>query len=73
MRSIIQATEAYQLSIDVTTSVHGHSLELVSFVPSARHPESHVKFQGVFSDAEFKALRDALNQVLEADYARLTP
>lgn len=65
MRSPIQATPAYELSIDLTATPHGHSLKLISFVPTARRPEEQVKFQGVFTTAEIKALRDALNQVLE--------
>ncbi len=73
MRSLIQATPAYELSIDITTSAHGHSLRLISFVPTARRPEDQVKFQGVFSTAELKSLHGALNQVLEADFSRLTP
>lgn len=73
MRSLIQATPAYELSVDIATSAHGHSLRLISFVPTARRPEDHFKFQGVFSTAELKSLRDALNQVLEADFSRLTP
>jgi hypothetical protein len=73
MRSLIQATPAYELSVDIATSAHGHSLRLISFVPTARRPEDHVKFQSVFSTAELKSLRDALNQVLEADLSRLTP
>lgn len=73
MRSLIQATPAYELSVDIAISAHGHSLRLISFVPTARRPEDHVKFQGVFSTAELKSLRDALNQVLEADFSRLTP
>lgn len=73
MRSIIQATQAYELSVDIATSRHGHSLKLISFVPSARHPEDHVQFQSVFSEPELTALRDALSQVLEATSARLTP
>jgi hypothetical protein len=69
MRSTIQATPAYELSIDITTSVHGHSLKLISFVPTARRPEDQVKFQGLFSTAELKSLGEALNQALarEAD------
>lgn len=62
MRSLIQATPAFELSIDITTTSHGHSLKLISFVPTARHPENQVKFHGVFSTAELKTLRDALNQ-----------
>ena len=42
MRSLIQATPAYELSIDITTSAHGHSLRLISFVPTARRPEDQV-------------------------------
>jgi hypothetical protein len=64
MRSLIQATPAYELSIDLTTTPLGHSVRLISFVPTARRPEEQVKFQGVFTTAEIEALRNALNQVL---------
>jgi len=73
MHSLIQATPAYELSVDIATSAHGHSLRLISFVPTARRPEHQVKFQGVFGTAELKSLRDALTQALEADFSRLTP
>ena len=71
MRSLIQATPAHERSIDITTSAHGHSLRLISFVPTARRPEDQVKFQGVFSTAELKSLRDALNQALTPEADRL--
>lgn len=64
MRLLIQATPAYELSVDITTTTHGHSLRLISFVPTARRPEDQVKFQGVFNTAELNLLRDALNQSL---------
>lgn len=64
MRSRIQATPAYELSIDIATSAHGHNIRLISFVPTARRPEEQVKFQGVFNTTELTALRDALNQAL---------
>jgi hypothetical protein len=64
MRSRIQATPAYELSVDIATSAHGHSIRLISFVPTARRPEEQVKFQGVFNTAELTALRNALNQAL---------
>jgi hypothetical protein len=73
MRSLIQATQAYELSVDIATTPQWHSLRLISFVPTARRPEDHVKFQGVFSTAEITALRDALDQALQADACRLTP
>ena len=71
MRSLIQATPAYELSIDIATSAHGHSLRLISYVPTARRPEDQVKFQGVFSTTELKSLRDALNQALPSEAERL--
>ena len=71
MRSLIQATPAYELSVDLTTTPLGHSLRLISFVPTARRPEEQVKFQGVFTTAEIKALRDALNQALATEGDRL--
>lgn len=71
MRSTVQATPAYELSIDITTSVHGHSLKLISFVPTARRPGDQVKFQGLFSTAELKSLGEALNQALAREADRL--
>ena len=73
MRSLIQATPAYELSVDIATSTHGHSLRLINFVPTARRPEDQIKFYGMFSTAELKSLRDALNQAMETDSSKLTP
>ena len=39
MRSLIQATPAYELSIDITTSAHGNSHRLVSYGSTARRRE----------------------------------
>ena len=64
MRSLIQATPAYERSLDITPTAYGHDLRLLSFVPTARRPEDHVQFQGVFSTAELTALRDSINQAL---------
>ena len=73
MRSLIQANPAYEFSIEITTLAPGHSLRLISFVPTARRPEDQVRFQAVFSTAELESLRDALNEALEANFRRLTP
>ena len=73
MRSLIQATPAYELSVDIASTAYGHSLRLISFVPTARRPEEHVKFQGLFSSAELESLRDTINQALEAQSERVTP
>ena len=69
MRSIIQATPAYQLSVDIIDTDHGHSLRFISFVPTARRPEEQVRFQGLFSTAELTALRNSIDQALAADPA----
>jgi hypothetical protein len=64
MRSLIQATPAYELSVDVANTAYGHRLRFISYVPTARRPEDHVKFQGLFSSAELQSLRDSINQAL---------
>ena len=66
MRSLIQATPAYELSVDIASTAYGHSLRFISFVPTARRPEEHVKFQGLFSSAELESLRGTINQALKA-------
>jgi hypothetical protein len=73
MRSLIQTTPAYEVSVDIATTAHGHNLRLISFVPTARRPEDQIKFQGVFSTLELKSLRDALNQALAPEADRLIP
>ena len=73
MRSLVQATPTYELSVDIANTAYGHSLRLISFVPTARRPEEHVKFQGLFSSAELESLRDTINQALEAQSDRVTP
>ena len=65
MHSLIQSTPAYELSADITTTIHGHSFKLVSFVPTARHPEEQTKFQTVLTTAELEALRDFFDLALE--------
>ena len=65
MRALIQSTPAYELSADITLTAHGHNFRLISFVPTARHPAEHVKFQATCSQAELVALRDLINQALE--------
>jgi hypothetical protein len=61
MRSLIQCTEAFELSASI--SQHGpigYQLKLIGFIPSANHPEEQVRFQGIFSKIELEALRDFL-------------
>ncbi len=47
MRSLIQATPAYELSVDIGSVGHVHNLRFISFVPTARRPEEQVKLQGL--------------------------
>ena len=73
MRSLIQNTPAYQLSIEISPTPLGQSLRLVSFVPTARRPEEQVKFQGNFTVQELMALQAAVEQALEPGGTKLTP
>ena len=73
MRSLVQATPAYELSVDIANTAYGHSLRLISFVPTARRLEDQVKFQGLFSSTELQKLRDTINQALDAQSERVTP
>ena len=66
MRNLIQATPAYELSADITTTPHGYSVKLISFVPTARRQEEQVQFQGLFSASELEALRDLITKALSA-------
>lgn len=65
MQATIQSSPAFELLADITRSEYGHSLKLISFVPSARRPEQQVKFQGLFTEAELRTLRDLIDQSLE--------
>ena len=66
MRSVIQANPSYELSVDIMPTAHGHTLKFISFVSTARHPEDQVKYQALLNKAELTALRDAINQALQA-------
>jgi hypothetical protein len=66
MRSLIQCTEAFELSASI--SQHGpvgYHLKLIGFIPSAIHPEEQVRFQGIFSKTELEALRDFLDTAIK--------
>lgn len=72
MRSLIQDTPTYQLSIDIAPTPLGKSLRLISFVPTARRPEEQVKFQGNFTLQELTALKTAVEQALATGNGKLT-
>jgi len=61
----IQTTPAWHLRASVTP-VRGdqHHLMVTSLVPTARRPEEHVRWQGVFSADELRALRDVIDRAI---------
>jgi len=64
MKTTIQETPAYRLDIELKRGPHGTSLMLISFVPTARHPEEQVKFQALLSDAELQKLQKVLSDAV---------
>lgn len=66
MQTTFQSTPTWQLDATVTATPYGHHLLISSFVPTARRPEHQVKFSGVFSTEELRALRDAIDRELQS-------
>ena len=64
MRTRIQATEAYELSVDITPTTYGHHLQLISFVPTARNPRNHIPFRALLSVSDLTSLRDSIDRAL---------
>jgi hypothetical protein len=64
MRSIVQASSAYELSADIAPTPYGHHLRIISRVPKARRPQDQVQFQGLFSRQDLLALRDCIEGAL---------
>lgn len=65
MQATFQTSPTWQLDAKVTATPYGHHLMISSFVPTARRPEHQVKFSGVFSIDELRALRDTISEALE--------
>ena len=57
---------AYELRAEIRHTAYGHHVRLLSFVPSARRPEEQVKFQGLFSTDQLRALRDLIDLEIAA-------
>ena len=66
----VQATllsgPAYELRAEIRCTPYGHHVRFLSFVPSARRPEEQVKFQGLFSADQLRALRDLIDREIRA-------
>ena len=66
MRSIVQCTDAFELSASITNhEPYGFNFRLISLIPSANRPEEHTRFQGQFSQRELIALRNFLDQAIK--------
>ena len=57
---------AYELRMEMRHTRYGHLVRFSSFVPSARRPEEQVKFQGLFSTEQLRALRDLIDREIGA-------
>ena len=57
---------AYELRAEIRHTAYGHHIRFLSFVPSARRSEEQVKFQGLFSTAQLRALRDLIDREIGA-------
>ena len=57
---------AYELRAEIRHTPYGHHVRFLSFVPSARRPEEQVKFEGLFSTAQLRGLRDLINREIGA-------
>ena len=57
---------AYELRAEIRCTPYGHHVRFLSFVPSARRPEEQVKFQGLFSTDQLRALRDLIDREIGA-------
>ncbi|MGY0194570.1 hypothetical protein ACWA7J_05780 [Leptothrix sp. BB-4] len=62
---ILHANPAYQLSAQLQSSHHGHHLQFVSFVPTARRPERQVRFQTLLSRTDLLGLRALIDAQLQ--------
>jgi len=62
--TLIHKGPAYELSVTIDTGPYGHHLRFISFVPTARHPEPHVKFQANLSTAELVELHEAIGRAI---------
>ena len=66
MRSLIQCTEAFELSASISQQgSFVYHFKLIGFIPSANHPEEQVRFQGMFTKTELQALKDFLDAAIK--------
>ena len=66
MHATFQSTPTWQLDAKVTATPYGHHLTISSYVPTARRPEHQVKFSGIVTTDELRALRDVIDEELQS-------
>ena len=66
MQATLLYGPAYELRAEIRHTAYGHHVRLLSFVPSARRPEEQVKFEGLFSADQLRALRDLIDREIGA-------
>ena len=62
--TLIHQGPAYELSVAINTGRYGHHLKFISLVPTARHPEPHLKFQANLSTQDLVELHQAIGRAL---------
>lgn len=62
--TLIHQGPAYELSVAIQSSQHGHHLQFLSFVPTSRRPEQQVRFQTLLSTTDLRHLHQAIGQAL---------
>lgn len=61
-QALLISGPAYALRAELLRTPYGRHLRFVSFVASARRPEDQVKFQGLFSADQLRALRNLIDR-----------
>jgi hypothetical protein len=64
VRSPLLANPAYELSVELRPTPHGHHLRFISFVPIARSAREQVRFETLLDAAALQALRRAIDAAL---------
>lgn len=62
----LHATQGFELSARLTDTPHGHHLQFLSHVPSARRPEWQVRYQTLLSREQLMALRNLIDAQLSS-------
>lgn len=62
--TLIHKGPAYEFSVTIDNGRYGHHLKFSSVVPTAQHPEPHLKFQANLSTEDLVELHQAIGRAL---------